>query len=358
MKILHVTTTIRGGGVFTFLLSLAPEQIKLGHEVWICVTERYTSDYEYEFKKKLEEKGVNVVCLEKTRRSKKSLVQSFFKLRKLIKEFRPDIVNSHLMMPHVLVEIATRFSRATHCITIHSAPESWSSLCSRLNKKTPIIFCSHAAYELRAQNSPVMRPIDNGIAVDVVRTERVVDLRVELALRPTDRIVVMAGSLRDPKNYPFVKDVVKAIKDESIHICIAGDSNGPGYYPLEMFNDYPTVHTLGLRSDVSAIENGADVFLSCSLREGLPIAVLEAFFNGIPCVLSPISQHHAFGDGVSYCYFPETFDANQFAHLIKVALSVDKTHEEIYQERKLQLNKYLIGETAKEYIEFYESIKK
>ena len=140
-----------------------------------------------------------------------------------------------------------------------------------------------------------------------------------------------------------------------MHFCICGGNYGTGYIDINKFNEYKSnIHFLGLRSDVSSIENGADLFLSCSTFEGLPIAVLEAFFNGIPCVLSPILQHKKIASGVYATYIPKSFDGKDFAETILLALEERENHELIYQKRRKEIEQFSISETTKKYIDFYE----
>ena len=114
---------------------------------------------------------------------------------------------------------------------------------------------------------------------------------------------------------------------------------------------------LGLRSDISAIENGADLFLSCALYEGLPIAVLEAYFNGIPCVLSPIPQHKNIAN-VEKVWVPQDFDPQNFLQTIYEALKEESSHFSIYESRKKQIEKYSITRTCSKYIQFYNDVLK
>ena len=45
MKIIHILNSLKGGGIQNFILSLAPEQKKLGCDVSIIVVDRDTYEY-------------------------------------------------------------------------------------------------------------------------------------------------------------------------------------------------------------------------------------------------------------------------------------------------------------------------
>ena len=354
MNIIHIADCLRGGGVQNFLLSLLPEQVKLGHKVTLIVVERNTYDYCDKLEQKLKEHGVQVVNLGKERGNKISFLKTLFACRKTIKSIKPNVVNTHGGMSHLYGTFSTEFTHCLHVLTIHNAPEYWNVPNNLLNSNKPLIYCSDAAYDMRVQHNKNIVAINNGVSADLICTKEIVDLRKELHLAKTDKIVVLVGSLRPQKNYEFLKQVVEKLQDSSIHFCISGGNYGAGYVNTSVFDDYPTIHCLGLRSDVSAIENGSDLFLSCATFEGLPIAVLEAFFNGIPCVLSPIEQHKRIVDGVGACIIPKDFTAEAFAESILSGLDNHISHDNIARNRSKAIDKFSISYAAKKYVDFYQ----
>lgn len=354
MKIVHITNCLRGGGIQNFLVSLLPEQVKNGHCVTLIVIEKYDYDYCFRLEEILKRNNVIVHRLNKQRRNKLSLLKTIIKSRRLISFIRPDIVNTHGEMSHTFGSIACLCKKYRHVLTIHNSPEPWPCDTKFLCKNKPLIFCSRAAFDMRVQNSKNMEIIENGISKEIVHDNKTVDLRKELKLKKTDRIVVLVGSLRPQKNYILLKEIVKEMNDNSVHFCICGGNYGKGYVSMEEFDNCQTIHCLGLRSDVSAIENEADLFLSCATFEGLPIAVLEAYFNGIPCVLSPIPQHVNISN-VKEVWIPKDFSSNSFVRSIRAGLSCTKEHQAIYESRREQIVKYSISRTSEAYIDFYKS---
>lgn len=352
MRIVHIQNCLRGGGIQNFLLSLTSEQVALGHEVTMIVIEKFDYDYCYHLESIMKKSGVKVICLNKKISNKFSLFQTLLKCRKIVQSLHPDVVNTHGTMSHFYGMYSSMFSTIRQVITVHNAPEKWSGILKMFCKDKPIIFCSQAAYTMRTQESKSMVAIDNGISPNIIRTTSIVDLRKEYNLKETDKIIVCVGSLRPQKNYLFLRNIVDALADKSYHFFICGGNYGTGYVSMDEFKDYPQIHCLGLRSDVAAIENGADLLLSCSKFEGLPIAVLEAYFNGIPCVLSPIPQHMNISN-VFAVWIPNEFSANAFVQSIKQALKCNSSHNEIYERRKSQIEQFSITRTAKEYIKFY-----
>lgn len=359
MKIVHIMDNLLGGGIQHFAVSLLLEFAKLGHDVSMIVVEKYRDEYCKILEKRLLDSNIKVFCLNKLYSNKISLLISLYRCRKIVKALEPDIINTHGGMSHFIGGFASIGTAFSQCCTIHSAPEKWGRAINWMCSKKPLIFCSKAALETRAQKDKhsSMVVIANGISIAQDRFSTVVDLRKELSLKEKDKIIVLVGSLRFVKNYMFLKEIVDELKDPSIHFCICGGHyDNKSYMDPSVFKNDSTIHLLGHRADVKEIENGSDLLLSCSKREGLPISVLEAYFNGIPCVLSPIIQHKYIAD-VDYVWVPDSFTAKDFVKSIREALSCSKSHEDIYEERKKQLKPFLISETAKKYIEFYRMIK-
>lgn len=354
MRILHIAQSLLGGGVQNLLLSLLPEQVKMGDEVGLIVIDRYSRDYCCVLERKLTQRGVQVFRLNKTVRSKLSLATTLVKCRNIVAKFNPDVLNSHTTLPNIYGAVSLMFSTVPQIITVHNGPEHWGMLNKLLNNNAPLIFCSQSAYELRLQKNKDIIAIDNGVSEYIVRSDMKVDLRKELGLGEKAKIVVCVGSLRPQKNYALLKSIVKEINCPDIHFCVCGGHYGEGYIDVNEFAEYKqSIHFIGLRADISQIENGADLFLSCAKFEGLPIAVLEAFFNGIPCVLSPIPQHKKIVEGVDAVYIPNSFNAKDFVKSINEALDNRLSHDEIYENRKKAINKFSISETARRYRNFY-----
>jgi glycosyltransferase involved in cell wall biosynthesis len=71
------------------------------------------------------------------------------------------------------------------------------------------------------------------------------------------------------------------------------------------------------RDDVFVLCADADVFVSTSHGEGLPVAVLEAMAAGCPVILSEIPPHRELADGADFIPFVEPGDVDGFAAAIR-----------------------------------------
>jgi glycosyltransferase involved in cell wall biosynthesis len=82
----------------------------------------------------------------------------------------------------------------------------------------------------------------------------------------------------------------------TLGICVAGRRAQAQAALCARFGETPAwVELLGPREDMGAYYRAADVFLSASRTEGMPYAVLEAAYCGLPLVLSDIAPHRQLG---------------------------------------------------------------
>ncbi len=357
MIITHITTSLGSGGIQGFVQSLACEQVKLGHDVYVIVIQKYTSDFDYIMENVMSENGVKIFCLQKEIHNKISLVKTILLCRKVIKRINPDIINSHGVLSHIYGSFCRKSKRPKHIITLHCTPELWPKPLYFFCRNVPLIACSQAAYDGRVQRNKLVVCSPNGVSPDLVRTDMVCDIRKELGLDSSAKIVVSVGNMRAQKNYDNLIELANHYKGTDVHFCICGWGWGTGYDDPLKYYGYPNLHVLGERSDVSAIENSANLFLSSSKFEGLPIAVLEAYFNGIPCVLSPIKEHIQISK-VSKVWIPKDFSLLSFVNSIDEALNTTDSHDCIYKERKNEIEQFSISRTANEYILYYKQFLK
>ena len=117
------------------------------------------------------------------------------------------------------------------------------------------------------------------------------ELRRDLGLPKTCRVLAHVGRFFAPKNHRFVVRIAAEIleSDPNTHLLLLGD--GPLRKEIEdlseMFTFRDQVHFCGNRGDVPTIlRNVADVMIFPSLNEGLPLALLEAQAASVPSVVA------------------------------------------------------------------------
>ncbi len=130
-----------------------------------------------------------------------------------------------------------------------------------------------------------------GVGVDLDRfvcgTTDVAEKRRELGIPEDACVLLSVGELNQNKNH---ETVIRAVADSDLFYLIAGEGDLRERHIrlIEELGAADRIKLLGFRTDVGALCEASDVFVFPSLREGLPVSVMEAMACGKPCVASRI----------------------------------------------------------------------
>jgi glycosyltransferase involved in cell wall biosynthesis len=111
------------------------------------------------------------------------------------------------------------------------------------------------------------------------------------------RMVIIVGHLSDIKGHPtFIRAaaIVKRTFPDTSFVALGGETIQPGFQKVlaalaDELGVGEDVQFLGWRENVAEIVRAADVFVLPSLKEGLPLAMLEAMATGVPIVSTPVN---------------------------------------------------------------------
>ncbi|MBI4768867.1 MAG: glycosyltransferase, partial [Chloroflexi bacterium] len=119
-------------------------------------------------------------------------------------------------------------------------------------------------------------------------------LRAEIAGDPTRPLLISVGRLTPPKAFDVLLSafaLVRSQKPEARLIIVGGGS---------LYDELAAqIKTLGLegsamllgeRDDIPRLLAAGDMFVSSSVREGLPLAILEAMTAGLPVVATRVGD--------------------------------------------------------------------
>lgn len=210
--------------------------------------------------------------------------------------FRGDILCSRLCgtaLPHVAT--VRNYAYKDYVMTYGRLRGQWMAKrhLRCLQHAAAVVFVSRAIREM--VGFPIDNPhvVHNGVDIDLyvpVSQEQRRQLRLSFNLPESRRIYISTGHL-DPRKDPAV----------AIEGVLAGDADGlmlmlgDGSLRTELEMRYrqaaDRVRFVGRVPNVHEYLQASDYFVSASLAEGLPNAVLEALACGLPCFLSDIPEH-------------------------------------------------------------------
>lgn len=103
------------------------------------------------------------------------------------------------------------------------------------------------------------------------------------------RTVIVVGNCAVVKNHVFLFQMAKHLPSDYYIIHVGKEDPALGEREMvDRLGLTERVRFLGARSDVPRLLAAADVFVMCSLREGLGISCLEAMAKSIPSVVSDV----------------------------------------------------------------------
>ena len=253
---------------------------------------------------KLREIGLDVIYL---RMNKLRLTAAAKELRRVVEENGCAIAHSNGLKSDLMCTLAFRKSSVSHVITLHNYLKAdaylrMSAYKARiavavqhrvLRRCRYIIACSETLKRSMLADDPKLHitAIQNGVDIsNFVKTDRSA-LREKNGIAQDKIIFICTGMLYARKRVPETAGAfLKAELSDRYELWFAGSGEHLEEYK-ERFAKYGSIRVLGKRSDISDLLNTADVFVSSSENEGLPLAVLEAISVGLPVYLSDIPQH-------------------------------------------------------------------
>lgn len=311
VRILRIVTRLNTGGPATHLTTLARALDPDRYEQWLAAGREGAG--EESMRPFVEAQGVRLIAVPEmvgTSRLGPADVAAMARIRRLIREVRPDIVETHTTKAGIVGRLAARLEGSpvvVHVYHGHVLQGHYGTI------KT---------WFARSAERALARVSDRLLAV----SGRVKDDLVKFKVAPPDRISVvepgldlgLMGRLRDARGAlrhepgldqraPLVGIVgrVTGIKNHrlfltaaarllavrpDVHFVVVGDGDlGPEVRTLaRRLGLSSRVTFTGWRHDLSRIYADLDVLVSCSKSEGTPFAIIEAMAAGCPVVATAV----------------------------------------------------------------------
>lgn len=308
MRIMLSGVAIEGGGAEQVIQDLARGFATRGHEVMVAFLESTDAVVP-----ELEALGIRCERLLPRRTLAASPLADFtpscvVTYRRLITDFRPDVIHSHVPRPTLWAALALRTMgrRPPFIYTEHSIQEVYPRWAAPLYR----IFLPVTRAVVAVSNASAMsfsrrwigyrgsvRRIWNGVdpnrlAPRCSRTET----RRELGATEDTQVVCNVANLTRPKSHLTLIEALSRLEPnagqlqcwivgsfehepamvEAVRAAIANQGLGE------------TVKLLGRRRDVPDLLHAADIFVLSSRQEGFPITILEAMAAGKPIVATDV----------------------------------------------------------------------
>jgi glycosyltransferase involved in cell wall biosynthesis len=227
------------------------------------------------------------------------------RLVSVVREFRPDILHTHMTHANLLGRLARLFSRVPALVsTLHGFKmyginkrfTKFRELAHRLTdplaeRTTAICEAATRSYLESHSVSPAkLLALPNGLDTSIYRPDAWARQRIRQELGLDGFVWLAVGRFEKPKNYPLMLGAFAELSQPNATLVICG---GGSLEPLVQqlireLNIEAKVRLLGVRPDIHAVMNAADAFVLSSDTEGLPMVILQASATGLPIVATDV----------------------------------------------------------------------
>jgi glycosyltransferase involved in cell wall biosynthesis len=368
MKIGHVIYSLRSGGAETMALGLAREFALAGHTVEVIRLDQSTGiSYEATAVELLQELGIATCSLDRKVGSSVFGVTAAAKLWWLAQRKRFDVIHSHLGLPDAFAGLVRRFTPVPfdHVMTVHTAKEVRSSIVKFLSGSPAVVYCSQESERCIKQRHRRSVIIPNGIPLALYRYSQSsrMSVRAALGLAESAFVVISVGNLLPGKNYDcaisgFAADRSTLVQAD-IHYLICGDGAEGSRLKIKVkeLGLADRIHFLGVRTDVPDLLSAADLFLSTSTYEGMPLAVLEALAASLPCLLPPLEEHLEITEDIPFVDLLTTNVPDAVAKGLRTATRNRPERSRVLTMRGPALEPFEIARCARAYLALYQELR-
>jgi glycosyltransferase involved in cell wall biosynthesis len=367
MNIIHVTQFLGIGGLEKIIFHLALEQQGRGHDVQI-----YVYDHNRAWVDFFKEHGLKVITP-----PMKNAGYDFKLLKRMSHDLKKaDIIHTHDLNPLMYLGplafmkklFFQKFGKIIHTthgldhIKNYRRAKLYERIVSRLSSKHIAVSEKIAHFykeELHLSPKKVI-VIENGVAsykgciTTEMRQKKKQWLCERHGLNPQLPIILSLSRIVPLKDQLFL---IKALKKRpQYQLIVAGPAGDPHYYDQIEQEADSSIKIVGPQSDIISYNMGADLYISASTHEGIPVAVLEALSVETPCLVSDIPGHATLNQ---YGELVTLFQISDIENFLKKCDQILKDSslkdDQTKEARRLVENHFSTHQMADQYSRIYQS---
>jgi glycosyltransferase involved in cell wall biosynthesis len=372
MRLVHIIAGLNVGGAESFLARLL-ERLPPRFETSVISLSTIGAIGE-----RLRASGVNVSTLGMTRRS--LAPGPIFRLRDMLKEAKPDIVQTWMYHADLLGGLAARWAgiptlvwsiRHSNLSVQHNRLRTVmiSRACAALSRQVPdrILCCANVArlnHVRFGYADDKMEVLPNGF--DLSRFKPAPEMREEVrhqfGVPDNVPIIAMIGRFDSQKGHRVLIDAAAALRERrsQIHYLLAGqdvdNSNATLARWLNESKLQSSASLLGIRDDIPRLLAAVDALVLPSIGEGFPNVVGEAMASAVPCIASNVGDTPFLIGDTGFIVPPG--DAGALANAMDHFLSMPERERQSYGARARQrvVENFEISAIVGQYVEFYDRV--
>jgi glycosyltransferase involved in cell wall biosynthesis len=218
---------------------------------------------------------------------------NILKLARKLRHMAVDVVHTHMFWPNVYGVVAAALAGVPAIVTCEHGKNPWKTrlhyaierqIISRLADKRVCV--SQDIVEIR-------RDVDRVPASKLVHIPNGTEMWPPILSEPLGRFTFgTVGRLVPAKDYPTLIRAMALLRDKGhdaqLHIVGEGPERPRLEADIAALRLGSVVHLAGFQSDIRSWLNRFHTFVLSSLREGQPVALLEAMAIGLPIVATEV----------------------------------------------------------------------
>lgn len=233
--------------------------------------------------------------------------KAYKRIKKIIESSSYDIIHTHTPIASALIRLACKKKGSPKVIyTAHgyhfykNAPlKNWITyfpLEKLLSNYTDVLVTINKEDYLLSKNRFNAAKIlyIPGVGVDTKRIDSIVvdrkAKRNEMGIPENAVLILSVGELNSNKNHEVAIRAIAELNNKDVFYIICGKGSLDSYLNdlIVNLNVQNNIKLVGFRKDVLELYKISDVFLFPSIREGLPMSIMEAMSSKLPIICSSI----------------------------------------------------------------------
>lgn len=294
VKIIYIINSLKRGGPVNMLYNLVKYIDKDKFEVIILSMSKCSLDKQKDFS----DLRCNIIEIEKS-----NIIKMIKRINKIVGKIKPDIIHSHGGKADIVnTRIKGNYKRYTtvHCVPDEDFIMKEGKLIGKIKSNIFINNIKKIDKPIACSETVSKKILNNrNISIDYIRNG--IDLKEninitneiskeDLGIDINQIVLVFCGYLSKRKNVKFIIDAFEKSKRKDLSLLILGD--GEEFKTIyERCKNNKNIFIVGRVDNPYRYLKCADYFISASISEGLPLAVMEGLSYGLPALLSDIESH-------------------------------------------------------------------
>jgi glycosyltransferase involved in cell wall biosynthesis len=268
------------------------------------------------------------------------LLKSIFRFQQIVKNESPDIIHAHFSIPSLILALVS--SKAIKLATYQGLYHTQESgikakligVLERFSIKKMDVAYVVSEYDKKKVNLPnlYVQP-GNGFGVrselfNPNKFSSINESKRKIGLPTDKRILLFTGRYVPFKGFSILPEILTELHDPSVCLVTCGVIDK--LHPIEeSLINHPQWIDLGWRQDIAEIMYCSDIFLFPSLREGMPVSLMEAMCMNLPSIVAPVRGSSELIEHLKTGYIVESHTAYQYARGVESILNNEELNENI-----------------------------